>query len=98
MWTGVLPKERQYRAAIRTLGPWNESQVNEPLYYETSSLIILFPPRNIPLSLVISMATIIIIYVLTNIAYFTLLSPEEVLSFFSYCCSKYSLYHPYVPG
>ncbi|XP_003725429.3 Y+L amino acid transporter 2 [Strongylocentrotus purpuratus] len=38
------------------------------------------PKRNIPLSLVISMATIIIIYVLTNIAYFTLLSPEEVLS------------------
>ncbi|XP_041463644.1 cystine/glutamate transporter-like [Lytechinus variegatus] len=38
------------------------------------------PKRNIPLSLVISMTIIIIVYVLTNVAYFTLLSPEEVLN------------------
>nr|XP_054762078.1 cystine/glutamate transporter-like [Lytechinus pictus] len=37
------------------------------------------PERNIPLGVSLSMATITILYIMANIAYFTLLSPQDVL-------------------
>ncbi|XP_041453965.1 cystine/glutamate transporter-like isoform X1 [Lytechinus variegatus] len=38
------------------------------------------PVRNIPLSLFISMATITAVYLMANVAYFTLLSPSQMLA------------------
>ncbi|XP_041455713.1 cystine/glutamate transporter-like isoform X2 [Lytechinus variegatus] len=38
------------------------------------------PERNVPLGIVISLAAVTIIYLMANIAYFTLLSPAEILA------------------
>ncbi|XP_038059895.1 b(0,+)-type amino acid transporter 1-like [Patiria miniata] len=38
------------------------------------------PARNLPLSICIAVPSVVVIYLLTNIAYFTTLSPDEVLA------------------
>lgn len=45
-----------------------------------TSLCLYFITRNVPLGIVISLSAVTIIYLMANIAYFTLLSPAEILA------------------
>lgn len=45
----------------------------------SSNYLLTFPPRNLPLSIIISMPIVTVVYVLTNLAYFTTISPEQMV-------------------
>ena len=53
-----------------------------PVIYSlyTTSLIIIFSPRVLPLSIFFGLGVVIVIYLLANVAYFTLLTPREMIA------------------
>lgn len=49
-----------------------------PLYRQET--LFLFPCRNIPLAVIVSLVVVTVCYILMNVSYYAVLSPQEILN------------------